>query len=84
MQMKQSYKIAVFNGDGIGPEVMAPTIDLLDVVLSKLGDVTFGYEYLSAGAGHYAETGDALAQSSLDAARAGALQILPQCSFQPQ
>ena len=27
--MPKTFNIAVFEGDGIGPEIMAPTVDLL-------------------------------------------------------
>lgn len=68
--IKQNYKIAVFNGDGIGPEIMAPTIRMLEAVLGKFPDVWFHYEYLDAGAQHFADTGEALPQASIEAARA--------------
>ena len=28
--MKSTFEIAVFEGDGIGPEIMAPTVRLLE------------------------------------------------------
>ncbi|MDD7021900.1 MAG: isocitrate/isopropylmalate family dehydrogenase, partial [Aeromonadales bacterium] len=33
----KSYKIAVLSGDGIGPEVMAEAIKVLDAVSKKCG-----------------------------------------------
>ncbi|WP_224823249.1 isocitrate/isopropylmalate dehydrogenase family protein [Cognatishimia sp. MH4019] len=66
--MAAAYKIAVFEGDGIGPEIMAPTMRCLTHLA---GDkYTLDYEVLPAGAGHYEQTGNALPDTSIDAARA--------------
>ena len=65
--MARRYDIAVFEGDGIGPEIMAPTLELL-ARLPSGARLTF--RTLPAGAGHYAQTGEALPAASLDAARA--------------
>ena len=46
----KTYTIAVFDGDGIGPEVMAPTLAVLDTVLGKIGGRAFEYNHLPAGA----------------------------------
>ena len=69
MVAKQSYDIAIFDGDGIGPEITPPTLELIDLVLSKLDGPHFAYQYLPAGAQNYADTGEALPQTSVDAAR---------------
>lgn len=65
----KTYKIAVFEGDGIGPEIMAPTLKVLDAVLAKTSAGRFEYESLPAGAAHYARTGEDLPESSVEAAR---------------
>ncbi|HKJ17954.1 MAG TPA: isocitrate/isopropylmalate dehydrogenase family protein [Xanthomonadales bacterium] len=64
--MKKRFEIAVLPGDGIGPEVMAPTLDILRLVCSgfELGLTSF-----DAGAGHYERTGESIPDSVLDAAR---------------
>ncbi len=64
------YRIAVFEGDGIGPEIMAPTLEVLDTVLAKLGRDLLDYTMLPAGAAHYKNTGEALPTASIEAARA--------------
>ena len=67
--MPQEFRIAVFEGDGIGPEIMAPTLELL----RKLGTArNFGLEFqsLPAGAAHYRASGESLPQASLTAAQA--------------
>ncbi len=66
--MTGTYKIAVFEGDGIGPEIMAPTLRCLTHLARGKYDLT--YTVLPAGAGHYEQTGDALPEASIDAARA--------------
>jgi 3-isopropylmalate dehydrogenase len=67
--MKTTFDIAVFEGDGIGPEIMAPTIALLDRLVAASG-YALRYNYLAAGAAHYAQTGEALPEASMTAARA--------------
>lgn len=57
-----SYRIAILPGDGIGPEVMAPTLDALRAVA---GDrLTFTSH--AAGAEHYRRHGVALPRDVLD------------------
>jgi 3-isopropylmalate dehydrogenase len=62
----RSFDIAVFAGDGIGPEITEPCIELLK-------RVTTGFELnfiaAAAGAGTYLEQGSALPEKSLDIAR---------------
>ena len=69
MAVKQHYDIAVFDGDGIGLEIIPPTLELIDLVLKKLNGPQFTYQLLPAGAQNYADTGEALPQASVDAAR---------------
>ena len=61
-------RIAVFQGDGIGPEVMAPTIELLRKSCRDSGHA-LTFTDLPAGAGHFARHGEALPKASLDTAR---------------
>jgi 3-isopropylmalate dehydrogenase len=75
-QDNSKLKIAVFAGDGIGPEVTAPCVELLGELCDALGGPRLEFEPLAAGAGHYQETGDALPQASLDrAAEADAILL---------
>jgi len=67
--MTQDFRIAVFEGDGVGPEIMAPTLDLLRGLGAARG-IGFAFQSLPAGAAHYRETGEALPQASLAAVRA--------------
>ncbi|GFE63953.1 isocitrate/isopropylmalate dehydrogenase family protein [Litoreibacter roseus] len=63
--MSKSFAVAVFEGDGIGPEIMKPTVDLLANLRSDLA-----FEIVPAGAGHYAQSGESLPVASLTTARA--------------
>ncbi len=68
--MTKKYNIAVFNGDGIGPEVMAPTVAVLRALSDQHADFDFEFQNVDAGAAHYAKTGKSLPEESLQVARA--------------
>ncbi len=63
----EEVRVAVFQGDGIGPEVMAPTLDLLRRCCGD--EVSFAFNDAPAGAGHFARYGEALPPTSMDEAR---------------
>ncbi|MEL6425381.1 MAG: isocitrate/isopropylmalate family dehydrogenase, partial [Pseudomonadota bacterium] len=67
--MKTDFAIAVFDGDGIGPEIMAPTVDLLRGMADS-GNYTLTFTDCPAGAAHYAKTGESLPEASMEVARA--------------
>ena len=67
--MKSEFQIAVFEGDGIGPEIMSPTIEILNHLQSKTNKYVLNYETCDAGALHYSKTGESLPASSLEKAR---------------
>ena len=54
--MKKTYQIAVLPGDGIGQEVMAAALAVLDAVEMQLG-VQFDARTYPAGAQHYLDSG---------------------------
>ncbi len=60
--------VAVFAGDGIGPEVTAPCVALLRELMGELGGPVLEFTDVEAGAGLYQRTGEALPQSSLNIA----------------
>jgi 3-isopropylmalate dehydrogenase len=66
--MQNAFQIAVFQGDGIGPEIMAPTTALLSE-LAMAGGYTLSFTDAPAGAAHYARTGQSLPAASLELAR---------------
>ncbi|WP_394552450.1 3-isopropylmalate dehydrogenase [Agromyces sp. MMS24-JH15] len=62
----RTVRLAVIPGDGIGPEVVAEAVKVLDVVASDAG-VAFEQTPFSLGAARYLETGDVLTDADLDA-----------------
>lgn len=56
--MTNAYKIAILEGDAIGPEIMAQAVRVFDV-LGKYRDVDFDLRYAPFGAGAYFEHGKA-------------------------
>ena len=61
-------RIAVFAGDGIGQEVIPPTIEILKTLETKLGGFQLTFEEHGAGAAYYKETGNDISDASLKAA----------------
>jgi 3-isopropylmalate dehydrogenase len=62
------YRIAVVTGDGIGPEVVAEAVKVLDAVADdRLG---LDFEEVEAGAGCYRRTGEELPRETLEACEA--------------
>jgi 3-isopropylmalate dehydrogenase len=68
--MGRNFNIAVFEGDGIGPEIMAPTVAILQALAAQTGDYGFDFQIVPAGAAHYARTGESLPDASMATARA--------------
>ncbi|MDU0368295.1 3-isopropylmalate dehydrogenase [Microbacterium sp. KSW4-17] len=64
--MSRVVKLAVIPGDGIGPEVVAEAVKVLDAVTAE-SDVVFDKTPFSLGAGRYLETGDTLTDDDLAA-----------------
>jgi len=66
IQMK-SFHIAVVDGDGIGPEVCAATIEVIEKALPS--GIAFNWQHLPAGAQNYEDTGEALPNTTLENCR---------------
>ena len=60
--MSKSFNLAVIAGDGIGPEVVAEGIKVLDAVAAKY-DVTFTKTEYELGAKYWHKTGETLPES---------------------
>ncbi len=60
--MSKNFNLAVIAGDGIGPEVVAEGLKVLDVVAAKYG-VTFAKTDYELGAKYWHKTGEALPDS---------------------
>lgn len=64
--MSRSVKLAVIAGDGIGPEVVAEALKVLDAATAT-DPVTFELTHFSLGAARFLETGDVLTDEDLAA-----------------
>ena len=64
MGANDTLHIAVLAGDGIGPEVMAPALELLRKVEPATG-LRFRFTEAPAGAHHYRETGVSMPESTI-------------------
>ena len=62
--MARTINLAVIPGDGIGTEVVAEGLKVLDVVAAKYG-VTFNKTNYDLGAGYWHRTGEVLPDSVL-------------------
>ncbi|WP_224815417.1 isocitrate/isopropylmalate family dehydrogenase [Hasllibacter sp. MH4015] len=67
--MGKTFEIATFEGDGIGPEIIGPTRAILRELSNKSEVYRLSFTSHPAGARHYAETGAALPDASIRAAR---------------
>ncbi|MET3567191.1 3-isopropylmalate dehydrogenase [Leifsonia sp. 563] len=67
--MSRTVKLAVIPGDGIGPEVIAEAVTVLDAVTEGSG-LSFEKTHFSLGADRYLETGDVLTDADLESIKA--------------
>lgn len=65
MSANTAFEISVFPGDGIGPEVIDPTVTILDSLKQRIGGFDLRFRSEAAGAAHYKETGTALPEEAL-------------------
>jgi 3-isopropylmalate dehydrogenase len=65
MSANTAFHIAVLPGDGIGIEVMAPTLDILRHVEKTTPSLKFRFTEAAAGAEHYRETGKSMPDSTI-------------------
>ena len=67
--MSQStYQVAVFRGDGIGPDVTDATIAVLEAVQKRIGGFCLDFNSYHAGAAYFRESGRDIEQGSEQAA----------------
>ena len=64
MSANNALHIAVLAGDGIGPEVMAPALEILRKV-EATSDLKFRFTDAPAGANNYRETGKSMPESTV-------------------
>jgi 3-isopropylmalate dehydrogenase len=65
MLANDSFHIAVLPGDGIGPEVMTPALEVLNKVAAATPGLNLRFTEAPAGAGHYRDTGASLPESTV-------------------
>ena len=70
MSANTAFQISVFPGDGIGREVMTPTVEILRLLQQRLGGFDLRFQEEAAGAAHYRETGTALPEEAMTRAAA--------------
>ena len=64
MSANNALHIAVLAGDGIGPEVMAPALEVLRKI-ENTTDLKFRFTDAPAGANHYRDTGKSMPESTI-------------------
>src|SRR3569832_798408 len=64
MSANNAFHIAVLGGDGIGPEVMAPALEVLRKIEAK-SDLCFRFTEAPAGANNYLATGKSMPESTI-------------------
>ncbi len=67
--MTQKFEIAVFQGDGIGPEIIGPSVKILQKLAARSTGYDLNFLDASAGAAHYAATGESFPAASMELAR---------------
>lgn len=68
-KMTETLNIAIFEGDGIGPEIIHQTLPLLEALSARSSSYKLELNFLPAGAKHYQKTGISLPDSSLEKAQ---------------
>lgn len=71
-----TFEIAVLPGDGIGPDVTAEALRVLEAVERKLDGVRLHFTEHPCGAGEYLRNGDPLPKSTLEACRSAHATLL--------
>ena len=81
MSANAAFHIAVLPGDGIGPEVMAPALDILRRIEETTPSLKFRFTQGAAGAGHYKETGKSMPESTVKLCETADAILLGACGL---
>ena len=65
MSANDAFHVAVLPGDGIGPEVTAPALAVLERVAATTPNLTLRFTEAAAGALHYKDTGKSMPDSTI-------------------
>jgi 3-isopropylmalate dehydrogenase len=79
--MLDSFHIAVLPGDGIGPEVMAPALAVLDKIAASTPGLKFRFTEAPAGANHYREAGTSMPASTIELCEQADAILLGACGL---
>ncbi len=55
--MSETFNIATFKGDGIGPDVINSAIEIIEKASNAVGGLNFEWNFIKAGAAYYKKTG---------------------------
>lgn len=69
MSSIKSYRIASIPGDGIGPEVVSATIQVVEKLAKTLGTFDINFDHIPWGTAYYKETGKYVSDDCLDTLR---------------
>jgi 3-isopropylmalate dehydrogenase len=81
MPPSSTFHIAVLPGDGIGPEVMAPALEVLRRIEATTPGLGFRFTEAPAGAGHYRDTGKSMPESTIKLCRDADAILLGACGL---
>jgi len=81
MLANDTFHIAVLPGDGIGPEVMQPALEVLRKVEATTPGLKFKFTAAAAGAGHYRDTGKSMPDSTIKLCRDADAILLGACGL---
>jgi 3-isopropylmalate dehydrogenase len=81
MSANAAFHIAVLPGDGIGPEVMRPTLDILRRIEETTPSLAFRFSEGAAGAGHYKDTGKSMPDTTVKLAEDADAILLGACGL---
>src|ERR1700729_1264834 len=81
MLANDTFHIAVLPGDGIGPEVMAPALEVLRKVEATTPGLKFKFTEAEAGANHYRDTGKSMPDSTVKLCRDADAILLGACGL---
>src|SRR6202521_4264858 len=80
MSANDALHIAVLPGDGIGPEVMDPTLEILRKI-ENTTDLKFRFTEGAAGANHYRKTGKSMPESTVKLCEGADAILLGACGL---
>jgi 3-isopropylmalate dehydrogenase len=81
MLANDTFHIAVLAGDGIGPEVMAPALEVLRRIETSTSNLKFRFTEAPAGAGHYRDIGTSMPESTIRLCEAADAILLGACGL---